>query len=696
LDLPSIVQLLTSLLNRSSGSDPPTFDSLVELDNALHIVNIIIATTPKSPTLCQAILQTWSGKEGSEKLLQFAAHDPIQPQPNSVHNVFNPCPSACTETQMRLHQRLCVLLLCCSMHSSEDGRKFRLSTFDALLEKQTRLAVPTAQCAKHCCRRNIADGPRISLFEAGSTPEAESVSHDWRENLVKAMSRDANYRYGSIIRMVGDVCRDLELRCDEAERPFREEQSKALDLQARLDTTDRKIIELEAAIQDHSNFHNDLEKENTRLLEQNRLGEGRLQELSASLDAFYQEFDQAKSEATRAADAASESARQQDLAYLATITGKDEIYEEQAARLVSTEAQAKNLEWEVDQVRGENTMHIETLQDKERAVRELQIALSDAESLTKLQQTKVHDLLEGKTTLLASKTDLEFRLRESSEQSKHLLSDLRAQISCAKAETTKLQDDHEKDAASKAAEMRRLDESHREAVQKLRVDLDDTHHKARLAMEKSQSTIVELEKENRRLCHEREKHSEALADAKELRSRLMAVVGITSDHTSSSVGTHVTSEQIHTYHTDGKTKRSDQSTTASFSSEVSSGTRAPPPKRNKTHRSSSSPQTTDNKEMRPGTVAKGSRRRTMKCFRTPLANLTITQSQVLSTPTQTRPGQAFVSLEGLSEKSGPEQMVIADEEDFGGGDLFTSTDQELLSALKRRPRHVDDDTTVGF
>jgi len=656
----------------------------------------MIVTVPRSQALCQAILQTWSGKEVLEKVQQFAAQDPIQPRPISVHNVLNPCLSTCTEAQIRLHQRLCVLLLRCPMHSPEDGQGFQLSTLDALLEKQTRLAVPTAQCAKHCFRRKVADGSRVSLFEAGSTPEAKSVSHGWREKLVKEMSRDANYRYGSIIRMVGDICRDLELRCDEAERPFREEQSKALDLQARLDTAHQKIIELEAAIQDRSNSHSDIEKENTRLLEQSRLGEGRLQDLSASLDALYQEIDQAKSEAARAADAASESARQQDLAYLATLTGKDEIYEEQTARMALIEARANDLERELDQMRRENTVHIRTLQDKDRAINELQKALSNAESLTELEQTKVHDLLEGKATLLASKTDLEYRLRESSEESETLVSKLRAQIGSAKVETAKLQNDYEEDAASKAAEIRHLDESHREAVQELRADLDDTHHNASLAMEKSQSTIVKLQKENKRLCLEREKHSEALADAKELRNKLMAVVGITSDHASSSVGMHVTSEQIHTDHKDGKTKRSDQSTTASFSSEVSSGTRGPPPKRNKTHRSSNSPQTTGNNEMRTGTVAKGSRRHTMKCFRTPLANLTVTQSRVLSTPTQTQRGKAFVPLEGVSEKSGPEQMVISDEEDFGGGDLFTSTDQELLSALKRQPRHVDDDTTVDF
>ena len=91
-----------------------------------------------------------------------------------------------------------------------------------------------------------------------------------------------------------------------------------------------------------------------------------------------------------------------------------------------------------------------------------------------------------------------------------------------------------------------------------------------------------------------------------------------------------------------------------------------------------------------------------KNFRVPLADLGSTQGQGPSALRDRRyreHNKSDISRAGevLMENDEESRKLGSDDESFGGGDIFTSTDQQHLSALRDLPRqHYYDETTTEF
>lgn len=129
---------------------------------------------------------------------------------------------------------------------------------------------------------------------------------------------------------------------------------------------------------------------------------------------------------------------------------------------------------------------------------------------------------------------------------------------------------------------------------------------------------------------------------------------------------------------------------------------SPAPKRTKTHQGSRTPTTLAGKSLKPTTTAQKHRRSTTRNGRIPLADLRSTQGQRLWPTKDPKCRESHASIDdGAGEVSTendqvPPQKFDSDEESFGGGDLFTSTDQQQLSVLRNKVRHDYDETTTEF
>lgn len=126
------------------------------------------------------------------------------------------------------------------------------------------------------------------------------------------------------------------------------------------------------------------------------------------------------------------------------------------------------------------------------------------------------------------------------------------------------------------------------------------------------------------------------------------------------------------------------------------------PKRIKRHQDSRTPTTRATKNLIPITASKEHRPSTMRVGRVPLADLGSTQGPGLATPKKLKcrehptPKTDGAGVSPTENDQAP-QKSDSDEESFGGGDIFTSTDQQQLSALGRKlPRHSYDETTTEF
>ena len=349
--------------------------------------------------------------------------------------------------------------------------------------------------------------PRISLFEAVSTPRAESVSLNWRDSLIRELSRDADCRYEGVVRMVGEICRDLESRCNESERPLREEKSKSRDLQARLESVERDKSDLELQTRNQQSISSTLQIERDCLAKKVEVAESQMEDLRTRLTNINRE-------AECAAQTAIERTRQQDLAYLATITGKDEMFEEQSLKLASAEQRVRLLEDELRSMKEQEVKNVEKVKNDEKHIGTLNIAVSTSECRIRalqdeITQTKEQDarniakissneaiIDELKSTILAS--------NDVSDQKESLISTLRDQLQKSELETSELRLQHETYVSAKDAEIERLNESIRYSNETWLDKIEVAHKSAAAVSEQSAATIASLRSKIGKLRKERE------------------------------------------------------------------------------------------------------------------------------------------------------------------------------------------------
>ena len=423
------------------------------------------------------------------------------------HNNLEVCPLSYHEAQAQLHQSLALMVLESAL-ASQRGGHFDPAMMTLLLKKQCphcQAQPESVQCVQR--RSRSLQMPKISLFEAVSTPRVESVSLNWRDSLVRELSRDADCRYEGVVRMVGEICRDLESRCNDSERPLREERLKSRDLQARLENAERDKGDLELQTRNQQSVCITLQVERDCLAKKVEVAESQMEELGTRLN-------NTNREAECAAQTAIERTRQQDIAYLATITGKDEMFEEQSLKLASAEQRVQLLEDELNCVKEQEVRNAEKLNNDEKQIGTLNIAISTLECRIQalqdeITQTKEQDarnvakissneaiIDELKSTILAS--------NDASDQKESLISTLRDGLQKSELETSELRLQHETYLSAKDAEIKRLNESIQSSNETWRNKIEVAHKSAAAVSEQSAATIASLRSKVGKLRKERE------------------------------------------------------------------------------------------------------------------------------------------------------------------------------------------------
>ena len=324
------------------------------------------------------------------------------------HKGLDLCPQVHVAARRRLHERICDFLLKLICHAAADGTRLDAQVGLALLEKTTTTSVAILPCEYYNWSLSSVSMARASLFEAGSTPQTATGSQEWRGNLVNELTRGAKYQYESIVKMVGDICQDLERRCDEAEHPLRTEQMKNQDLTIELEISQAKLAELESQVLERTQLSDGLEAERNCLQDQVQAFEQRLQILSSRLTNLQQESCEAEQEAKNAAEAAREAAKQQELTYLASMTGKDDMLEEQGAQLADLKDHISSMQNELAHLRfkeintEEDTRSLEgTLNERNEVIEQVKAAIAtkeaDMDRLIRLEASLKHENQKLKT-----------------------------------------------------------------------------------------------------------------------------------------------------------------------------------------------------------------------------------------------------------------------------------------------------------
>ena len=494
-------------------------ESLRRLDSAATIAENLAAAIGQSPDLCQTVARLMSNRESLALLQVFVKHTLMLPL-DPTDEIICVCACAVMHSHSRLRKSVSLILLESAFRCSGEDHAVLKSALTPLLRSVG--SVPHADCIK---RPRRSKGAPISLFEAGSTPRTISVSHDWRDNLAKELVFDAQHRSDAVIRIVGEVCRDLELRCEDVERPLREEQCRSRDLETELVKSKCQNQEQETDAEHLNVKLQDLKHAKGTLEEQISSKDILLSDLSRKIDMIEENFRCAKVDAQRTAENATETARQQDLAYLATLAGKDEINDARNSALIASERQIKSLERDLAQVCSQEKEAAGRALEQNEIIDEMKRYRSDKDQLLESKELEILSSLKSKADLqsllndASAKADLAFDEREST------VAKLKLSLSAAETGTADLKEMHRLKIAEQAASFLKREEQCQSVVKSLQAELQQTRSKATKNLEARDTTIVTLESKFEKWWQEHQAQERASAEAQHLVSKLTTIVG---------------------------------------------------------------------------------------------------------------------------------------------------------------------------
>lgn len=387
----------------------PSLTSLAKIENAMVLITGLDVRIQDSASLRQSILYSLSTNGLSELLHRFLDSKCTIATVN-LHEQLEACPHSYHQIKFDLHKRICNLFLKTAFYSSQDEVSIDTLIATALLDKQSSFSSLSRRCGFYKSRYLASVTTHAPLQQARAAPIERIGSRGWRNALYENISKAAESQHQSIVRMVGEICQDLELRCDDFERPLREEQSRSNGLVAKIKASEIKVLELESRAQEHISDLDGLKAEKTRLLEQVQVAEQRLHSLSSTHELLREELIREQNEAADAAVAAQERINRQELAYLATVTGNDEMYEERSLTLARLEDRTRRLAEELNQMRVQEEIDRDRIKSLDATIHEKTEALETVNRLAVSRQTEIDCLVDLKANALIEKQELSSRV----------------------------------------------------------------------------------------------------------------------------------------------------------------------------------------------------------------------------------------------------------------------------------------------
>lgn len=203
------------------------YRTLTSLQDRIRFIKSLSDLIPESQQLRTRILSSLTTNQFSRPISAFLlAH---KNEPSYICQDCEVCPTKLLGLQKDLALAICLLTLRAGMYARHDECVGLSPTLaNLLLEKQTQLSGVKNECPAHYLSRSETKPQNVvTLFEASATPESRVNSSGWRQHLYNVLQGDANRQHESIVTVMGEICRDLETRCEGVERPLHEEEERS-------------------------------------------------------------------------------------------------------------------------------------------------------------------------------------------------------------------------------------------------------------------------------------------------------------------------------------------------------------------------------------------------------------------------------------------------------------------------------------
>ncbi|KAH0543786.1 hypothetical protein FGG08_001968 [Glutinoglossum americanum] len=505
ITLTAVIQPETNMLYLSRLRDCQTF-----LDG-------INEATEDSPTFRKGLFSAISTNEFAKPLRAFCEVSIPERRLADGCATLKLCWRELQESRRRLAASFCLLVLKAALHSSGDNIGLETSLGLSLLGKHRDVATPMAPCtsARHHC--TSVETPSVTLLEQKSTPQDVRTSHEWKRRLAEILMRDATQRHELIVNTVSDVCRELEERCENVERPLREVQAELGSVQSCLGESKQRIDTLEVEASERELYLDGLDAEKLRLESQVSSLFQRAQDLEHLLQQATNETHNTK--------AAADEAKKLELNHLAILAIKDESIVELEQNIERLEQEFKGLNDELSLARRENSEDRENLVVLRKQLEERKTELEQEKAAGFLKHIEIENLNSLNEALRTNIKVLNHDLRESSVRVEELRSKFRETQKTLSCELESVRQSRETDASEAAAQAAKASHLHSREIDELRALLRDAQHDLSLERQKGELKVLELEKEIKQMYSEREERAKEFLHAQDLSRRLMAVMG---------------------------------------------------------------------------------------------------------------------------------------------------------------------------
>jgi hypothetical protein len=229
--------MLRSVIKRASANSEPTHSSYLLLRDRIEFIQKLTGEV-QSPHLRRGVIAALSTVELAPLVDSFIAHT-IKPSVASEAACGDgeACQWTILDLTHRLQLALCTFILRCSLssHGDVESQPLCARTAISLMEKLACLSASRFRCPFETNPREKSCHDTLSLIEESASPEARISSRNWPQNLMERLARDTDRQHGFIVSTVSEICRDLERRCENVEKPLRAEEENSRRLQAEVD-----------------------------------------------------------------------------------------------------------------------------------------------------------------------------------------------------------------------------------------------------------------------------------------------------------------------------------------------------------------------------------------------------------------------------------------------------------------------------
>ncbi|KAL8699539.1 MAG: hypothetical protein Q9224_001365 [Gallowayella concinna] len=524
LDESSVQKHLLSLLQASDPGSPNGV-AFRETEAALVLVESFTDCIVKSPSLRQKILYLLSTNTLADPLHRFLKLETEDLWNKAHDNHKDVCSSAYARKQILLWQKICSMFLKVAIFSQHDSLSLDPSMASALLDKTFSLESVRVVCQRY---KNICRSRRpalLPMFETGSTPCSVAGSEQWRTRVRSELAQNAEHQYNSIVRTMGDACRDLEDRCHEVEGPLREAQAKSARLRNDLDSSRARVAELTSRNHEQSLILEGIDEEKSELTAHVRDLKSEREELLVVRNSLQDRLDAAIQHAGDTERNRISETRDLELSHAAASAEKDEILEEQKHTELVLKVQIQDLEADAVELRAKASIKEEEVVRLEAVVKEQQILLSNASELASETQNTCSRQQEELNLLETDKHALEKEVKELSDSCRSLgagLEDKITTVDSLSRELDNVRSNHQAELAVQGDKLAQLRQSSNEEIQGLRLSLDKQVEDATSAAQESHSMIKKMESELAMSRAEVEERENALEGIQALHRQTMA------------------------------------------------------------------------------------------------------------------------------------------------------------------------------